>query len=95
MSEEQKQPNEQKKKPIYMSIVGANLIAVVVYTVLCAVGGGEGLIFSAFLIVIHAIACIIVAPFAKKWEWVLAGVLVVAVGFSTCAGLFSISDAKL
>ncbi|MCC8407354.1 hypothetical protein LJ707_00310 [Mucilaginibacter sp. UR6-1] len=75
------------KRPVYMGITGVNIIILVGYTIICGMLGEEGLIFQMVIVFIHAAVCVIIAPFARKWEWVLAGILVLIIGMSSCYGL--------
>ncbi|MCD8739436.1 hypothetical protein LT679_02375 [Mucilaginibacter roseus] len=81
---------EPNKRPIYMGITGINLMVMIGYTLMCGLAGEEGLLVQIFLVIIHAIVCVIVAPFARKWEWVLAGLLVLIIGVSSCFGLLEL-----
>ena len=86
-------PSSPNNKPkANMKIVGINLLIVVVYTIVfrAIVGGEEGLIYNAIVLIGHAIICILIAPFARKWEWAIAGLLVGAIGFATCVGALAI-----
>ncbi|MEZ2339166.1 hypothetical protein AB6735_26205 [Mucilaginibacter sp. RCC_168] len=85
-------PSEQpESQNVNMKIVGYNILALIIYTLLCRLGGNEvGLIFDAFIIVVHVFVCIIAAIINKSWAWLLSGILVLVIGFSTCVGLGSI-----
>jgi hypothetical protein len=58
----------------------------------------SGIILSAFFIALHVIACFLVSficLFVRRWKgfsgiWLLSGLLVLSIGFSTCLGLFTI-----
>jgi hypothetical protein len=77
--------NEEPKKQISdMGLVGINVAVLVIYTVFCKFSEG-GIILDAFLIFAHVIVCFIVAITQKNWFWFLSGLLVLIVGFSTCA----------
>ena len=87
-----KLPSEQpKSQNVAMKIVGYNILALVIYTLLCRLMGKEGgLILDAFIIAVHVFVSIIAAIINKSWAWLLAGLLVLIIGFSTCVGLGSI-----
>jgi hypothetical protein len=74
-----------EKKPMPgMAIAALNIAILAVYTVVSSISGG-GIIFDAFFIFIHVLSCIIIAIATKKWIWLLSAVLVLIIGFSTCA----------
>lgn len=75
-----------------MKIVGINLLVMAGYTIIfrAVVGGEEGLIYDAVILIGHAILCILIAPFARKWEWAIAGLLIAGIGFATCVGAFAV-----
>ncbi|MBE9586307.1 hypothetical protein IM792_17780 [Mucilaginibacter sp. JRF] len=73
-----------------MGITGINILILVGYTLLCGVLGEDGLLLQLLFVLVHAGACVIIAPFARKWEWVLAGLLVLIIGLSSCYGLMVI-----
>lgn len=85
-------PSEKPKgQNVGMKIVGYNILALIIYTVLCRLMGKEGgLILDAFIIVGHVFVSIIAAIINKSWAWLLSGLLVLVIGFSTCVGLGSI-----
>jgi hypothetical protein len=84
-------PEQPKGQNPGMKIVGYNILALIIYTLLCRLGGNEvGLIFDAFIIVVHVFVCIIAAIASRSWAWLLSGLLVLVIGFSTCVGLGSI-----
>ncbi len=83
------------------TIVGINLVIILVYSVLIriAAGGGTGndknlgiLFFSAFVIAIHVITCLIITGvmYSKSNDlgkaWLLSSGIVLLVGFSSCLG---------
>ncbi|MBD1366397.1 hypothetical protein IDJ77_21470 [Mucilaginibacter sp. ZT4R22] len=75
------------KQELSYKIVGINLAVLAVYTLLSALSPG-GIIFDAFAIVVHVIVCIILTLTGpKRMQWLLSGVLVLVIGFSTCAGV--------
>lgn len=81
---------EQNKRPVYMGITGINLMVLIGYTLLCGLAGEDGLILQIIIVLAHAGICVLVAPFARKWEWVLAGFLVLIIGVSSCFGLMEL-----
>jgi hypothetical protein len=66
------------------SIVGYNLAILAAYTIFSRLIGDGGFIIDALLLVIHVFTCLILALTNRSWMWVLAAVLVLAIGFSTC-----------
>ena len=85
------QNNEPKKKYAQIKIVGFNLLAVAFYGLLCnAVPNSDGLIYYLFLIAIHFLFCICAAIYKRNWMWVLSGIMVLVIGFSTCVSSFNI-----
>jgi hypothetical protein len=77
--------NRQGKVPDGMKIVGYNILVLVVYTVLCKFSSDlGGLVAEAFLIGIHVLVCIVMAIIKRSGIWLLAGILVLIIGFSTC-----------
>jgi hypothetical protein len=84
-----KQPKQKaviENKPMTgMTIVGVNLIVLVIYTALLKLSPDNGsLILDAFCLLLHVVFCLIMAMVKKSWTWVLAASLVLAIGFSTC-----------
>ncbi len=66
-------------------ILGYNLLAFVVYTVLSALANpNEGLILAFFISIAHFVLTIIAALVTQRWMWLLAGALVLIIGFGTC-----------
>jgi hypothetical protein len=75
------------KQELSYKIVGINLAVLIVYTLMSALSPG-GIIFDGFLIVIHVIVCMILTLTGpKRMQWLLSGVLVLVIGFSTCVGI--------
>jgi hypothetical protein len=89
MSEEEK--IEEKKSSDRWKIVGYNILALVVYTLLFRLVDG-GIILDCLVVGIHVLTCIILAIAVKKWEWVLSAFLVLAIGFSTCVTLLDLPN---
>ncbi|OCX53341.1 hypothetical protein BEL04_03300 [Mucilaginibacter sp. PPCGB 2223] len=80
-------------------IVGYNLLAVIIYTVLCKITSpkdGWGILM--LLIGMHVFGCMvwgIVSAFIERYKkscgfWFLSAILVLAIGFSTCISAFII-----
>ena len=82
---------QEKKVPSKWNVVGYNLVALVIYTVICRFIDG-GMFLDAFILAFHFFACIITAIILKKWEWVLSAFVVIAIGFSTCVAFLSINN---
>jgi hypothetical protein len=75
------------KQELSYKIVGINLAVLAGYTLISALFPG-GIIFDAFAIVFHVIACLFVTMTGpKRLQWLLSGVLVLVIGFSTCVGI--------
>jgi hypothetical protein len=71
-----------------MNIVVYNLLGLAFYTILFKLLANQGgLFFDAFVLAGHVLVCIILAIAEKSWLWVLSGVLVLVIGFSTCTML--------
>lgn len=84
---------EQNKSFAGMKIVGINMLILAIYTVLCSIdSSGGGFIFDAFLILIHVLVCIIMAIAKRSWIWLLSGVIVLVIGFSTCVSFGSLGN---
>ena len=76
-----------------MKIVGYNLLALIIYTILCKlIPDLGGLLLAAFLIAIHVFVCIIMTIVRKDWLWILSAFLVLVIGFSTCVALGNIGN---
>jgi len=77
------------KQELSYKIVGINLGVLIAYTLMSALSPG-GIIFDAFAIVVHVIVCMMLTLTGpKRMQWLLSGVLVLVIGFSTCAGVLS------
>jgi hypothetical protein len=85
------QPGEQPEaKPMTgMRLVGINLAVLAGYTIICALLGGGGLILDAFIIAIHVVLSVGSSIIFRKWAWLLSGLVVLVIGFSTCVGIGS------
>ena len=86
--------SNKKKKVGSMSIVGINLLVMVVYTIILA-AIPDGLVLDIFLLPAHVLVCLIAAIVNRSWIWVLSAMSVLIIGFSTCAGIFSISHTRI
>ena len=86
---EKKQPDDDK--PIgNFSIVAYNLMVLAFYTIVFKMLANQGgLLFDAFTLLGHFVVCVIMAISGKSWMWILSGVLVLAIGFSTCVWVIS------
>ncbi|QEC79760.1 hypothetical protein [Mucilaginibacter ginsenosidivorax] len=73
-------PNKQGEG---MKIVGYNILTLAIYSIPCFTVSGGALI-DAFLLLIHVVVCICAALGKRSWFWLLAGLLVLIIGFSTC-----------
>jgi hypothetical protein len=75
-----------------MLITGSNMFVLIIYTVLTKAGNNSGgIIFDAFLIVIHSFICFGMASNKETGKhWRLSGLLVLLIGFSTCTNFFGI-----
>lgn len=83
--------NKQGKDP-RMKIVGYNLLVFVVYGLLlvAVLRDGEAFVMFGFIFIFHFFFCIIAAIVQRKWAWVLSGVLIIIIGFSTCVNFLSV-----
>ncbi|SDP75119.1 hypothetical protein SAMN05428975_2506 [Mucilaginibacter sp. OK268] len=86
-------PEQPKRQNTSMKIVGYNLLALIVYTLLSRFAATDGgAIFDMFFVAIHVFVCIIMAIVARSWVWLLSGILVLVIGFSTCVSLLSLGN---
>lgn len=67
-----------------MRVVGYNMLALVVYTLLSRIVGDVGLFIEAILLVMHVFVCIIMALSKRSWFWLLSGLMVLIIGISSC-----------
>ena len=70
-------------------IVGYNMLALMIYTLALKFIKGDlgGYFADALFLVVHVLACIILAiaeKGQKVWMWLLSAVLVLVIGVSTC-----------
>ena len=87
------------KKNQNYKIVGVNLLAVVVYSLLCRVAGGsDGWTVLMLIIPAHVLFCLILGfdrllrrIKIQSAMWFLSALMVLIIGFSTCVNVFTIS----
>ncbi len=85
--------NKRRAKPNPgMLIAGSNIFVLLFYTILTKAGNEiGGLLLDAFLIIIHAIVCFVLALNKETGKyWQLSGVMVLVIGFSTCTNFFGL-----
>ncbi len=82
-------PTNETKPPAGMYIVGYNLLGLAAYTALFGFASGGGFILDAVVLFVHVVICIILALANRSWIWLLSGLLVLAIGFSTCVMMAS------
>jgi len=85
--EQEQQPKQNEN----FKIVGGNLLAMIVYTVLSKFSDA-GLIFDALFLLVHVMLCWIFAITNKSWMWFLAGLLVLLIGASTCVRFLAVNQ---
>ncbi len=79
-------------KKFKMGVVGYNMIALAAYTIIFALSAKQGgVIFDALFIFAHVIIGIILAIAFRSWTWLLSALMVLIIGFSTCAGMLNLS----
>lgn len=76
------------KQPSDLKILGLNLLVFAVYSVASVYSGSDGGFFAFMIAGVHAFICIILAIVQKRWIWVLAGLLILVIGFATCVSNF-------
>ncbi|TFF33614.1 hypothetical protein [Mucilaginibacter psychrotolerans] len=75
------------KREYNYKVVGINLVLLVGYTLLSAIPS-DGIIIDAFFLFLHVLACIILSITGpSRLQWLLSGLLVSVIGFSTCTGI--------
>jgi len=78
--------NEEKKPGgDGMKVVGINLAIFVGYAVIC-IGVIKAMGFFLFFLAVQVVACVLLSIIKQRWVWVLSGLLVLIIGFSTCVG---------
>ncbi|MDB5132959.1 MAG: hypothetical protein JWR02_2708 [Mucilaginibacter sp.] len=92
MEENINQDNQPEKdhtgtKPLRGStLLGYNVLAMVGYTLfLTLVSRDSGFIFDAVVLSAHVFICLLASLFERSWWWFLSALVVLAIGFSTCA----------
>lgn len=86
-------PKQDKGSKANGKILGYNLLAFVAYTVLAALTNPkEGLILSFFISIAHFVITIIAALVSSRWMWLLAGFLVLVIGFGTCVSNLTLGN---
>jgi hypothetical protein len=84
--------DDKSKKPSAMKIVGYNLLALVVYTIICEITAKDGgFILDMFFIGIQVFIGIILAIVNRSWVWLLSALMVLIIGFSTCVGMLGLN----
>ena len=71
-----------------MRIVGYNLVVLAAYSLVCLTMSG-GFILDAIALLLHVLICFGLAIDRRSWFWALSGLLVLIIGFSSCAYLGS------
>jgi hypothetical protein len=79
--------SENGKPVIDMSIVGYNVLALAVYTIISGLIKDVGPFLDALLLFFHVLTCFILAIAYRKWVWALSGLAVLLIGVSTCVGI--------
>jgi hypothetical protein len=79
------------QKNFKIGIVGYNMIALAAYTIIFGLAAKQGgVIFDALFIFAHVLVGIVLAIAYRSWMWLLSALMVLIIGFSTCAGMLSI-----
>ncbi|WDF54840.1 hypothetical protein [Mucilaginibacter sp. KACC 22063] len=86
MTEQPIQPP--KKRTPDLAILGYNLLAFALYTIVLVASDKDNVFFAFILSIIHFVVCIIMAIAKSRWAWALAGLLVLIIGFGTCVNSF-------
>jgi hypothetical protein len=76
-----------------MTIVAINMALLIAYTLLIRIygGGGEGVIFLAFIIAMHFALCLLLAIIPNLGKgFLLSALAVLLIGFSTCYVAYTI-----
>ncbi|HEY0177421.1 MAG TPA: hypothetical protein VGC08_13645 [Pedobacter sp.] len=77
--------NENVNKPgDTYKVLGFNLLAFVIYTVIGVASGDSGLLGAFIISLVHFGVCVIMAIALRKWVWFLSGLLILIIGFGTC-----------
>ncbi len=64
-------------------VMGINIGILAVYTSMCFLSN-DGMLYDVLFLLVHVVACLIVAIAVKRWVWVLSALIVLLIGFSTC-----------
>jgi len=75
--------NQQNSQSGNFKIIGGNLALMVGYTILCKLPD-TGVFFDATLLFMQVLICWGLAIGYRSGVWLLAGLLVLLIGFSTC-----------
>jgi hypothetical protein len=78
------------KKPANgMLIVGLNLLALALYTlVIKTTVDSGGMILEAGAIIMHFSICILMSTVRQTWWWLLSALVIISIGCSTCSYVF-------
>ncbi|OOQ61059.1 hypothetical protein [Mucilaginibacter pedocola] len=80
---------EPKKAPANYKVIGINVAIFAVYTLGCKLIYDD--IFNAIPVyAIHVLACFVLAIIYRQLVWVLSGMLLLLIGFSTCVAIFTL-----
>ena len=78
---------EENKNLQGFKIIGLNLLIFVAYIILLFASPFTGLAFALYFL--HFFLCIIVGAVKKNLYWILSGVIIILIGFSTCVILLN------
>ncbi|PWK78098.1 hypothetical protein LX99_01938 [Mucilaginibacter oryzae] len=83
---DQTQPGEESRRNNNrIKILGFNLLALIVYTLLCKLINDVGsLMLEAFLVFSQVLICLVLSAVRRDVVWLLSAFMVLAIGFSTC-----------
>jgi hypothetical protein len=71
-------------------ILGVNLLLFLLYTGGIALIDKNDIVGAFFIAVLHFVICIIMALYHRNGAWFLAGMLILVIGFGTCANYVKI-----
>lgn len=81
------------EKPIEgYKILGGNLLAFAIYTLIALSTGGDGGVAALGIAGFQFVICTVLAIASKRAVWFLSGVLVLIIGFGTCVSTFSLGS---
>ena len=83
-----KDESDDKRSASGMQILGINLGVLAVYTIVSGFVRG-GIAMDTVCLFFHAIICFAVALVHRPQVWILSGLMVAIIGFSTCTGILS------